>query len=83
MQSSMQTTIESTGIFTDLFYLLTGGYIGLFFLSLVTVVLFFFLPFFTFGIWNQTKRANKNLQRLIELVQDYENRLKLMDQESK
>ena len=83
MQSSMQTTIESTGVFTDLFYLLTGGYIGLFFLSLVTVVLFFFLPFFTFGIWNQTKRANKNLQSLIELVQDYENRLKLMDQESK
>jgi len=83
MQSSMQTTIESTGVFTDLFYLLTGGYIGLFFLSLITVVLFFFLPFFTFGIWNQTKRANKNLQKLIELVQDYENRLKLMDQESK
>jgi len=82
MQSSMQTTIESTGVFTDLFYLLTGGYIGLFILSLITVVLFFFLPFFTFGIWNQTKRVNKNLQRLIELVQDYENRLKLMDQES-
>ena len=83
MQSSMQTTIESTGVFTDLFYLLTGGYIGLFFLSLVTVVLFFFLPFFTFGIWNQTKQANKNLKRLIELVQGYENRLKLMDQNSK
>ena len=37
MQSSMQTTIESTGALTDLFYLITGGYVGLFLLGLVTV----------------------------------------------
>ena len=48
MQSSMQTTIESTGALADLFYLITGGYIGLFLLGLITMVLFFFLPFFIF-----------------------------------
>ena len=82
MQSSMQTTIESTGALSDLFYLITGGYIGLFLLGLITMVLFFFLPFFIFGIWNQTKRINKNLQKLIELLQAYENRLKLLEKDS-
>ena len=79
MQSSMQTTIESTGALADLFYLITGGYIGLFLLGLVTMVLFFFLPFFIFGIWYQTKRTNKNLEKLIEVVQICENRLKLLE----
>ena len=79
MQSSMQTTIESTGVLSDLLYLITGGYIGLFLLGLLTMVLFFFLPFFIFGIWNQTKRTNKNLQKLIEVVQVCENRLTLLD----
>ena len=83
MQSSMQTTIESTAAFNDLLYLLTGGYLGLFMLSLITMVLFFFLPFFTFGIWNQTKRTNKNLQKLIELLHICENRLKLIEKDTK
>ena len=83
MQSSMQTTIESTAAFNDLLYLLTGGYLGLFMLSLITMVLFFFLPFIIFGIWNQTKRTNKNLQKLIELLQICENRLKLIEKDSK
>ena len=82
MQSSMQTTIESTGALSDLFYLITGGYIGLFLLGLVTMVLFFFLPFFIFGIWNLTKRTNKNLQELIELIKVCENRLKLLEKDS-
>ena len=82
MQSSMQTTIESTGALADLFYLITGGYIGLFLLGLITMVLFFFLPFFIFGIWNQTKRTNKNLQELIELMKVCENRLKLLEKDS-
>ena len=82
MQSSMQTTIESTGALSDLFSLITGGYIGPFLLGLITMVLFFFLPFFIFGIWNQTKRINKNLQKLIELLQAYENRLKLLEKDS-
>ena len=81
MQSSMQTTIESTGALADLFYLITGGYIGLFLLGLITMVLFFFLPFFIFGIWNQTKRTNKNLEKLIEVVQVCENRLKLLEKD--
>ena len=79
----MQTTIESTAAFNDLLYLLTGGYLGLFMLSLITMVLFFFLPFIIFGIWNQTKRTNKNLQKLIELLQVCENRLKLLEKDSK
>ena len=83
MQSSMQTTIESTGALSDLFNLSTGGYVGLFLFGLVTMVLFFFLPFFIFGIWNQTKRTNKNLQKLIGLLQTYENRLKLMEKDIK
>ena len=83
MQSSMQTTIESTGALADLFYLITGGYIGLFLLGLITMVLFIFLPFFIFGIWNQTKRTNKNLQKLIELFEVCENRLKLIERDSK
>ena len=83
MQSSMQTTIESTGALSDLFSLITGGYIGPFLLGLITMVLFFFLPFFIFGIWNQTKRTNKNLQKLIELLQICENRLKLIEKDSK
>ena len=83
MQSSMQTTIESTAAFNDLLYLLTGGYLGLFMLGLITMVLFFFLPFFIFGIWNQTKRINKNLQKLIELFEFCENRLKLIERDSK
>ena len=82
MQSSMQTTIESTGVLSDLLYLITGGYIGLFLLGLLTMVLFFFLPFFIFGIWNQTKRTNKNLQELIELIKVCENRLKLLEKDS-
>ena len=49
MQSSMQTTIESTAAFNDLLYLLTGGYLGLFMLGLITMVLFFFLPLFLYG----------------------------------
>ena len=81
MQSSMQTTIESTGALADLFYLITGGYIGLFLLGLITMVLFFFLPFFIFGIWNQTKRTNKNLQELIELIKVCENKLKLLEKD--
>ena len=83
MQSSMQTTIESTAAFNDLLYLLTGGYLGLFMLGLITMVLFFFLPFIIFGIWNQTKRTNKKLQKLIELLQVYEDRLKLIEKDSK
>ena len=83
MQSSMQTTIESTAAFNDLLYLLTGGYLGLFMLGLITMVLFFFLPFIIFGIWNQTKRTNKNLQKLIELFQICENRLKLIEKDFK
>ena len=83
MQSSMQTTIESTAVFSDLFYLLTGGYLGLFMLGLITMVLFFFLPFIIFGIWNQTKRTNKNLQKLIELLQICEDRLKLVEKDPK
>tara|TARA_B100000686_G_scaffold333361_1_gene399208 strand:- start:908 stop:1147 length:240 start_codon:yes stop_codon:yes gene_type:complete len=79
----MHTTIESTAAFNDLLYLLTGGYLGLFMLGLITMVLFFFLPFIIFGIWNQTKRTNKNLQKLIELLQVYENRLKLIEKDSK
>ena len=83
MQSSMQTTIESTAVFSDLLYLLTGGYLALFMLGLITMVLFFFLPFIIFGIWNQTKRTNKNLQKLIELLQICENRLKLVEKDPK
>ena len=83
MQSSMQTTIESTAAFNDFLYLLTGGYLGLFMLGLITMLLFFFLPFFIFGIWNQTKRTNKNLQKLIELFQICQNRLKLIEKDSK
>ena len=83
MQSSMQTTIESTAAFNDLLYLLPGGYLGLFMLGLITMVLFFFLPFIIFGIWNQTKRTNKNLQKLIELLQVCENRLKLIEKDTK
>ena len=83
MQSSMQTTIESTAVFSDLLYLLTGGYLALFMLGLITMVLFFFLPFIIFGIWNQTKRTNKNLQKLIELLQIREDRLKLVEKAPK
>ena len=44
MQSSTQTIIEGTGAFGDLFYWVTGGYLGLFFLALAMMVLFLFLP---------------------------------------
>ena len=42
MQSSTQTIIETTGVFGDLFYLLTGGYLGLFFLALIMMRFLFF-----------------------------------------
>jgi hypothetical protein len=71
MQSSMQTTIESTGVIPDLFYLITGGYLGLFLLGLLTIVLFLFIPFLIFGIWNQAKQTNKNLQKIIVLVKNH------------
>jgi uncharacterized membrane protein len=76
MQSSTQTIIETSGVFGDLFYLITGGYLGLFFLALIMMFLFLFLPFFIFGIWNQTKRINNNMQRVVELLQNYEHKLK-------
>ena len=82
MQSSSQTLIETTGAFGDLFYLITGGYLGLFFLVFILMLLFLFLPFFIFGIWNQAKRINKNLQRVIELLDDYEKKLKQLDNRS-
>ena len=76
MQSSTQTIIETSGVFGDLFYLITGGYLGLFFLALIMMFLFLFLPFFIFGIWNQTKRINNNMQKVIELLQGYDHKLK-------
>ena len=79
MQSSTQTIIETTGVFGDLFYLITGGYLGLFFLALIMMFLFLFLPFFIFGIWNQTKRININMLKVIELLQDYDHKLKQED----
>jgi uncharacterized membrane protein len=82
MQSSSQTIIETTGVFNDLFYLITGGYLGLFLLAFIMMLLFLFLPFFIFGIWNQAKRTNKNLQKVIELLDDYEKKLKQLDNRS-
>ena len=79
MQSSTQTIIETTGVLGDLFYLITGGYLGLFLLALILMLLFLFLPFFIFGIWNQAKRINKNLQKVIELLIDYEKKLKELE----
>ena len=82
MWSSSHTIIETTGVFNDLFYLITGGYLGLFLLAFIMMLLFLFLPFFIFGIWNQAKRINKNLQRVIELLDDYEKKLKQLDNRS-
>ena len=82
MQSSSQTLIETTGAFGDLFYLITGGYLGLFLMEFILMFLFLLLPFFIFGIWNQAKRINKNLQKVIELLDDYEKKLKQLDNRS-
>ena len=79
MQSSSQTLIDTTGAFGDLFYLIIGEYLGLFFLVFILMLLFLFLPFFIFGIWNQAKRINKNLQKVIELLNNYEEKLKQFD----
>lgn len=79
MQSSSQTIIETTGFLGDMFYLITGGYLGLFLLAFIMMLLFLFLPFFIFGIWNQTKRINKNLQKVIELLIVYEKKLEQLE----
>jgi uncharacterized membrane protein len=76
MQSTTQTIIYTTGVYGDLFYLITGGYLGLFFLALIIMFLFLFLPLLIFGIWNQTKRINNNMQKVIELLQGYDHKLK-------
>ena len=69
-------------MFNDLFYLITGGYLGLFLLAFLLMFLFLLLQFFIFGIWNQAKRINKNLQKVIELLDDYEKKLKQLDNRS-
>ena len=79
MQSSTQTIIESTGAFGDLFYWVTGGYLGLFFLALAMMVFFLFLPFFVFGIWVQTKRTNNNLEKISVLLKSHEDKLERVE----
>ena len=73
--------MEPTGGLNDLLYLFSGAYIVFFILGFVAMVLLFFLSFFVFWIWNQTKRANNKLQKLIELFQAYDDRLKLEEKD--
>ena len=55
----------------------TGIGAGFTFLIVVMIILSFFLPFFVYGIYNQTTIANKQLIKITELLQAYEVRLKL------
>jgi len=55
----------------------TGIGAGFTFLIVVMLILSFFLPFFVYGIYNQTTIANKRLIKITELLQAYEVRLKL------
>ena len=55
----------------------TGIGAGVTFLIVVMIILSFFLPFFVYGIYNQTTMANKQLIKITELLQAYEVRLKL------
>ena len=50
---------------------------GFSFLIVVMIILSFFLPFFVYGIYNQTSITNKQLIKITELLQAYEVRLKL------
>ena len=47
----------------------TGIGAGFSFLIVVMIILSFFLPFFVYGIYNQTTIANKQLIKITELLQ--------------
>ena len=55
----------------------TGIGAGVTFLIVVMIILSFFLPFFVYGIYNQTSITNKQLIKITELLQAYEVSLKL------
>ena len=59
----------------------TGIGAGVTFLIVVMIILSFFLPFFVYGIYNQTTIANKNLKKLVELFQTQEDRFELREQD--
>jgi hypothetical protein len=53
----------------------TGIGAGFTFLMVVMIILSFFLPFFVYGIYNQTTIANKQLIKITELLQAKEAQL--------
>ena len=53
--------------------------VGFMLLILIAIILSFFLPFFVYGTYNQTKRVNKNLKTVINLLQTHDDRLKLRE----
>ena len=59
----------------------TGIGAGFTFLMVVMIILSFFLPFFVYGIYNQTTMANKQLIKITELLQKQEDRFELREQD--
>ena len=59
----------------------TGIGAGFSFLIVVMIILSFFLPFFVYGIYNQTTMANKQLIEITELLQKQEDRFELREQD--
>ena len=54
---------------------------GFSFLIVVMIILSFFLPFFVYGIYNQTTMAKKQLIKITELLQKQEDRFELREQD--
>ena len=52
---------------------------GFSFLIVVMIILSLFLPFFVYGIYNQTRQANKNISTMIKLLQKLDDRLQLRE----
>ena len=59
----------------------TGIGAGVTFLIVVMIILSLFLPFFVYGIYNQTTMANKQLIKITELLQKQEDRFELREQD--
>ena len=73
--------ISPNNIPEELQFWSSGIGVGFAFLIVVMIILSFFLPFFVYGIYDQTTMANKQLIKITELLQKQEDRFELREQD--
>ena len=71
--------MEPTDMLPEWVQIFSSLELGFMLLIVIAIILSFFLPFFVYGIYNQTKRANKNISTIISLLQTLDERLKLRE----